>query len=58
MTVCKWKASIAERLDHTVKSTLFKFFTKNYNWKSNVNFNGIINKYKNSFYESIKMKPT
>ena len=37
---------------------MFKFSTENYNRKSNMNFNNIINKHNNFFQKSVRMKPT
>ena len=51
------KASVVERLNRTIKSLMFKIFTKNNNRRYIDDLDTIINRYNNSYHRSIKMKP-
>ena len=50
------KASVVERFNRTIKSLMFKVFTKNNNRRYIDDLTTIINRYNNSYHRSIKMK--
>lgn len=51
------KASVVERLNHTLKGLMFKYFTK-YNTRKYIDIlNELVSSYNNSYHSSIKMKP-
>ena len=57
-TFSERKASVVERLNRTMKSIMFKYFTKHDTKKYIDILPELVAKYNNSFHRSIKMKPS
>jgi len=57
ITESKLKASIVERFNRTLKSKMWKMFTKNKNKKYLHKLDNLLENYNNSYHRSIKNKP-